>query len=483
MAYIHPQKPDILVAFCHLDDQPVQSGSPGWVTTLIGQLTKLVALKMGSAEPLRVVKDHAIVGGHATEEEIGLLRDAAVVVVVLSPGLLVQAGLGRLLGLLAEKKTSRTAAMGVVVVETDRVNRPQELADVLACRFWSEDDVGRVRPLGYPAPGPRDKDYYARLFDLGTSIAVDLKRLAAATRAQPVVEPSALGADRKTVYLAQATDDLDARREDVRRFLVQYGFRVLPSLWRDDAESFREAARADLQQSGLFIQLLSTYPGKRVPGSDKGLVGLQYETAVALGVPILQWLSGDIDPKSVEQDDHRALLAGSTVMVSGLQEFLDVVMRRLASQTSQESVPPPLSETGYEFLVFVNPERLGLDLEARIQDLLQRRGIGVLHPSRSDDVAKTRECTMANLTYSDGLVLVPAGSSVTWCNHQIMLARKASARRERPMGAIAVALDHEVQSDEAIYNLPNLMVIDCREGVNEPAFQTFIEALRVGGSS
>ena len=69
------------------------------------------------------------------------------------------------------------------------------------------------------------------------------------------------------------TEDLDTRRDAVRRHLDQAGFRVLPEAEpsRDDPEAYRASVDADLARSVVFVQLLSETPGRTTQGVRREL--------------------------------------------------------------------------------------------------------------------------------------------------------------------------------------------------------------------
>src|SRR5262249_51923432 len=115
-----------------------------------------------------------------------------------------------------------------------------------------------------------------------------------------------------TVYLAEATDDLETLRTKLTRNLEQRNLRVIPDAWYPrDPEAFRQAVEDGLNQADLFVQLLSAAPGRKPPGLAGGYVGYQQARARVLGLPILQWRSPALDVPSVERDvedaQHRAL--------------------------------------------------------------------------------------------------------------------------------------------------------------------------------
>src|SRR5262249_38791958 len=91
MAYVHPDKPDLFISYAHVDDEPDAAfpDRPGWVTTLVRCLEKRLAKKLGRVDSYDIWRD-AKLAGHTdlTPDILQRLRDAAVLLVVLSPAYL-----------------------------------------------------------------------------------------------------------------------------------------------------------------------------------------------------------------------------------------------------------------------------------------------------------------------------------------------------------------------------------------------------------
>src|SRR4029453_6296576 len=117
--------------------------------------------------------------------------------------------------------------------------------------------------------------------------------------------------------------------------LRQDGLRVFPEGggYPPDAMAFQDAVQADLRQCTLFLQLLSASRGKR----PEGYVQLQYDQAVAAGLPILQWRNADLNVLAIRHDQHCALLQQDTVHTSRLDDFVQETLKR--AQTHTEAPP------------------------------------------------------------------------------------------------------------------------------------------------
>jgi hypothetical protein len=69
----------------------------------------------------------------------------------------------------------------------------------------------------------------------------------------------------KTVLLAQVTEDLELEGEELRSYLEQYEFNVLPiETYPQGAETFSQAFTADAARADLIVQLLGQSEG-RIP--------------------------------------------------------------------------------------------------------------------------------------------------------------------------------------------------------------------------
>ncbi len=203
----------------------------------------------------------------------------------------------------------------------------------------------RVRLIGIVRNERGEKDYVNHVMDLSDDIAAELKRqkslisthnsanastatLAAQETADsfwavanapsgPAAEP-----DQPSVYLAEVSSDLADLRDEVKRFLIQAEYRVLPAKrFPGDVEGFENAVRVALDRSAVFVQLLSDDPGPNVNGTDHRLVAAQHDLAARMSKPALIWRSRTLDPGKVNDVAHRELLENPNVMALEIQEL------------------------------------------------------------------------------------------------------------------------------------------------------------------
>lgn len=483
MGFLQPDKPDIFVSYAHVNDIPLADGRPGWVSALISALTNLLAMKLGRDDAFDLWMDCRLAGNDSVTPEIDEeLAGTSLLVILLSSGYLASEWCRREMETFrGEVRRRKLEGRRIFLVEFDLVERPPELADLLGYRFWVDDRSGKARG---PSASPSSAPATIATTTCSTTSATTSPPSCGGSRRhrrRPPQRPSrpALAAQpsqgRRVVYLAEATDDLDDLRDEVRRHLTQAGVRILPETdYPRDEASFRRAAACDLARSTLFVQLLSRVAGKKPADSKLGYVALQYECAAAAKTPILQWRSRDLDPSSSSSESHRRLLAGVSVVASDLAEFIRLVVRRV----DQLTAPPPSrrTEIDSEKLVFVNAEENDHALAVQIAKLLCAKGVASILPARRCNPEKVREALVESLIGCDALVMVH-GDNPEWLVRQWEQFRKVKPKRSAPLKAMCLCVSPPPDREPCNLMVPGAHLIDCRSGVQEDLFDGLLNSL------
>ena len=474
MAYIRAYVVDIFVSYALVDDQSAADGQRGWVTTLVHYLKNRLAQKLGRADSFSLWMDRAqsVDDQGALANEIKL-PESALFLIVLSQGYLTSSRCRQELALIHQEVSRRGRdAPRVFVVEIDKVDRPPELRDLLGIRFWTEDSGGRPpRLLGFPNPDPNERHYFERVNDLANDLVQELKRLKkisdSPTAASPFLDA------RATVFLAEATDDLDDRHDEVRRYLVQMGLTTLPQvLFPNDEDDFRRTVTADLEQSLLFVQLLSGMPGRRLNGSDRRRVRLQYECAVGLGLPVMQWRNIQMDLSRVVDLDNRALLEGPGVMACTLVEFMAAVARRI-----EQLIPPPLPSAVDNPIVFVDAEPVDFELARQVGEILARQGITYILPALGLEPLQARADLEETFHICDALLLV-YGQNTLWARSRLRDYHRLRAMRGTPLKAIGLYDAPPPEKSDINFKISGMQIINGRTGLDEGQVMRFLETLK-----
>jgi hypothetical protein len=482
MGFVQPENDDLFVSYAHVDDEPAEGVETGWVTTLVRSLKRELARKLGRPDAASVWMDHRLGTNLAVTPEIeDRIRRCAALLLVLSPGYLASQWCRRELRdfLTKEVGQRKGTSTSVFVVEYDRVERPKELSDLLGKRFWEADpdDQERSRTIGFPRVDPADRRYYDLLNDLCFDIVKELRRLA---QPRPPGPPSAPGppSPGRTIYLAEASEDLEDPYDEVKRYLTQQGYRVLPErVYPPEPAAFEEAVRGDLSASRLFVQLLSELPGKKLEGSDKRRVAVQYECAVALKKPVLHWRRGGIDASKVANPAHRALLTGPEVMEVELEEFKAAIVQRerRLSDPSRPHRPPP------SCFIFVNMTEEDHDIAHCVAKELQQYEAWTALPVQTREVAEDTRDFEDNVRECDGLLLVYGKTKPQWVRAQLRQLRKLAADRNRPLSVIGVYDGPPPKSGEIEMGWEGLRILCGRDGPPRQELQAFVKAAREAG--
>jgi cellulose biosynthesis protein BcsQ len=452
--------PEIFVSYARVDNEPLAEMDKGWVTTLINELKNLLGKKLGTAYSLWM--DYDLRGNQSVSPAIAeQLEKTAILLVILSPGYLASTWCRWELSTFLTKVGKGSGR--VFVVEREEVQKPAELMDLISSKFWVREATGHSRILAMPKP--TELEYYQKLDDLVRQLRNKIKSLTE-EQAEKALSP-AEAARIPTIFLAHVSDDLEERREAVKRYLEQQGVRVLP----DKAYSYaniQQHLAQDLSQCRLFVQLLS----------DKishGLPQLQYEQARAANLPILQWRELALDLNSVSDLAHRALLSQSTVMASSLVRFQTYITNRLKSTETEN-----IEQTTKAPVVFINAVNEDRSLAHQMGNILTTEGIACSLPLEISTRTKPVEIQtnlQQNLLACDAVIVLSGdNTTVDWVKEQVSYCQRLQVRRKQPFKILAVCEKPAV--DKPPVFMPQLRVFKCPTLQAETCLPEFIRILR-----
>jgi hypothetical protein len=527
MGFVDPAWPDIFISYAHVDDEPDPGVEIGWVSTLVRHLEKVLARRLGRPEAFKLWMHHQLaINVQVTPEIRTKVNHSAVLIIILSPGYLASPWCQAEMEWFLDKEVPSRKDNGsrVFVVEFDRVERPESLAGLLGTKFWVPVHLtNHTRSLGLPEPDPKreqDRPYYERVYDLGADVVAELKRLkgqgqsvsSAAVRpslsfgiptqvpkpaerrsaegpylaqsnpASPTAGLSGVLAAAATnggpaVYLAEVTDDLDARRDEVRRYLLQMGLRVRPERdYPNDPVALAGLIKDDLKGASLFVQLLSEWPGKKPAGQACSLVALRNQCAQESKIRVMQWRSPSLELSQVANQEQRALLEAPTVIAADIEEFKGLVIERLREMAAPKPRSPK-AVSGAGTFVFVNSEEADSALVKELRDLLTGRGIASWVPLTASAPEQVRKALELNLEECDGLILVYRNNAV-WLSEQWIRYRKRAPCRNSALRAFGICDGPPALKEPLRLTIPGMHEIDCRDGNLAPnALDGFIQAL------
>jgi hypothetical protein len=466
MAYVSGYDHDVFVSYAHADEAADSSGK--WATELVDRLRGALKHRLGGSEELRIFFDTASLrSNQQLEEMLTAARRSAVFLAIASRSYASRAWTRQELAAFVRvpEDTSRLFAIECLPLAEGELY-PAPLQEHHRMPFWRA-----VSPSNTPVPLSLELDpgaFHQRIYDLAEQIRGQLIIL----RRNGSVEPIAPGSSHGRVLLAQVTEDLEDERDELRRYLDQFGVAVAPAAtYPQGGDEFRRDFEADLAQAGLLVQLLSTRPGRAPPDLIEGYTRFQRDAAAARGIEIVQWRRPDIDLDSVTNPEHRELLMAETVIATGLEAFKAEVLRR-ATPTQPKKTSTKSS------LVFIDADRNDTEIAKALQLEFGRHNFPAIVPALEGPSEQVRADLEENIVDCDALVLVYGQTTDIWVRGQLKLYNKLKPKRTSPARIVALYRGPPPAKREVGFILPEMREIDCRTAVTLEPVRTLVEELR-----
>jgi hypothetical protein len=355
MGYEH----DVFVSYAHADNEVPEGSSAryGWVTTLARNLNT-----GPNVYRKNIFIDHHLKPGDVFSDDlVAKVGRSALLVLLLSQNYIDSEWCGKELDhFIRTHANDPDKPADVFVVELfpyeELTQVPGSIQNIrkrlIHAKFWLQPtDIAAPVLAGYPTPdesGSEGKVHYWRVLnELRGAIDSRLRarRIAPSSAAESAEITASLARAATpalgTVLLADVTDDLEAQRNAVRVALEPEGIAVLPA---GDyvglaPEEFESAIEADLEQSHLFVQLLSLTAGRKGRGFAAPLPQLQFERAVAAKLPIAQWCEQLPAPGQIADEKHARLFETEFVRATNLDAFKSEIIARLHMLKQQREKP------------------------------------------------------------------------------------------------------------------------------------------------
>jgi len=443
VTYVAGYEYDVFVSYAHVDNAPIEPADHGWVDALVGILERDVVMRLGRKEAFSIWRDtQSLRGNYQISGHIpAQVKNSALFLVVLSPGYLASQYCMQELRAFVERRTD-TVEQRIFVICKDPVDEtsevfPPQILDLRKYQFWITDSEHKPRVLGWPLPQndmPQDRQfYYPKIGDVAADISAklnELKRASGSNGASISVTPSQ-NYD-SYVLLAEVTDDLDARREEIRRYLNQQGIGTLPTgSYRLDRTEFERSICADLDRCAGFVQLLGPIAGKAPPDVPEGFGRLQFELASKRNIPVLQWRSPELGADEATSLAHRQFLMSASVRAMPFEDFKRNIVEAIVKNE------PAKSEKSH--FLFVNAAPIDMAQAKAIVSNLDDSLEWEMPLYEADAKAEAIQNEIEpQLVDCDALVVIYGKAGVKWVVSQLQQYRKLAPRRKKDPQLLAV---------------------------------------------
>lgn len=479
MAFVPEMEHDVFVSYAHVDNQKASEQEKGWVDSFVENFRIALDQKLGriGAASIWWDKTNLRPNDPVTSEIQGKVQKSATLLLILSQGYQESEWCQQELKTFVEQHGESTKRVFVVGLQPSRkiVNLPSILQDRISYDFWHRDtSTERIYPLTIYEAEEHKITYTRRVNDAAEDISEQLKALEAATPIQPP-EPKA------TVYLAEVTDDLRPRRDQILRHLKHEGFAVLPKQRDLEGDAFKQALQVELPQCQSFIQLLGEIPGRTPPGMPQGYTRYQWEQAQAEAqkrepsnhLPILQWHDPALVLDEVSSQAQKELLRGNMVFVESLESFKDRIVKVTLEPPPKQA--EPISNDRVPF-VFINAEKKDRSLALKISDHVGDHLFRDL-PIEQGSSSEMRADLEDKLLDCDALIIVYGNASVGWVSGQLRHYNRISPRRREPLRILAVYDGPPEDKPIVDAKMPDLQIIPCRDALDPKSLHEFLKPL------
>jgi len=480
-----PTHTDIFVSYAPADDAVLEGMITGWVSVLVSELQTLVNREMGKPEACSVwMAKHAPRNLPIDSVWQQPLQQAAVLLVILSPSYLNSTHCQQQLEAFVQRVGIHAGR--IFVLESTRLERaayPAVIQPLYGYPFWQQQADGSPATLGLPRLTDNDTLYYQQLQRLARELAQVLTALTAAPDPARFTAPAN---DLPAVFLAEVSDDLAEQRDAVKTYLQQHRIRVLPEhplYFFPTAEELQQQLDVDMQQCGVFVQLLSGINPPRPAGMSTP--SLQARCAEQAGhLQLLQWRSAALDVSQVMDMEQRALLESLHIVTSGLGEFKQLILQRCRAVQQQRAIEQVQQQkraaAGDSHLVFINADKRDQSIAESIQRYLYQQGMSIILPPFDDkDLSPKdlRDDLENNLTVCDAVIVLFGSPNVVWVRNQLLYCEKMRSKREpeRPLKIIALLTEpHKPSVHMELTNLREFQCIDLQEAL---CIEQFLQVL------
>ncbi|MCV6637830.1 hypothetical protein [Candidatus Albibeggiatoa sp. nov. NOAA] len=361
----------------------------GWVEDFVKNLTLYLHKQLGEIDDGFIWAKYMLYGNETKQTQQKYLNNSTYLIAILSP---------------AYFKTINTQEIeefnnleNLIIVEHDKVNRPEELKNFVGYSFWKEERNGKI------------KQFTKNI--CGISYTSTVKQIARdlATKFKPTAKKLNLDLDQVFIFLYSSNEYI-VEQNDLRQFLKYKNVSIL---------SKTANLKNELQQANLFIQL----------GTDKEGNAL-YKIANKLNIPIKRWTNNKNDAETSPSYFYSDDIAKFGKEIG---YFIDTLHKKNINANSK---PSPLNQ--YVFINAIEEDRnFVID---NIQKKLNTNNIeSVLIPSEEFTSSKNIKKSLEQSLLSHYAVIIVCDSApLYWVYQQILFCKDIEFKRERKFQVIAV---------------------------------------------
>jgi serine/threonine protein kinase len=449
---------DVVITYSKLDDHPLMSGRPGWISQLHENLQVRVAQLSG--KQVAVVKHSDSSAPAEIEAEVlKQIPKAKTVVSVLSPPFAHSNGCQKIVKSFWRSATdsgqfevdNHSRLLNVIKTPVDADELPPDLralyTSLVPYEFFERDpQTGRLREFDEAFGNTALQRFHERVYDVAYDISQVLKYLG---------DPAHTGEKRtahpKTIFLAATTSDLEPQRDQLRRELIELGHTVVPKQPLPlVASELVSVVQSCLEQADIAIHFVGEHFGLVPEATELSMVALQNQVAARYcdnsALKRLIWIPKGLQPKDQRQTSFIRQLQADPRTVTGAEliadtlENLKVLLRtRWEHEQAERDKPAQKAVTGDTPRVYLICDQQDEAAIEPIEDFFYAQGIEVSLPGFEAEESEVQQIHIQNLRDCDAALIYYGAAGMHWVDFKIRDLQKAAGYRDsRPIDVSAV---------------------------------------------
>jgi len=507
---------DIFISYAHLDDKPLDEGAKGWITDFHTLLETRLEQTIG--HEILIWRDAKLTGNEVFAAEIeSQLPSLKLMVSIITPRYLDSDWCKREMaafykaaiesGGISIGNKSRLFKIVKTPVDREVIERlpdgiHQVFDEILDYKFYfNEPATGKFRELSRNSwvDNTIRQEYMNKLDDVVQDMANIIKLF---NRTGESLE------EKKKIYLAETSYDLQPFRDNLVRELEEANFAVLPNKNLPFVvDKFSADVEGYIDQSMLSVHMISSSNYAAQPeGVDKSIVILQNEIAArkseAGDFKRLIWMPPPL-PDSVsdgalfarqsafiqELKSNPEFQKGADILVGPLEEFklaiFDTIKRIKAEEETKAAAPAATAgitanqgDNAVKLVYLICDER-DLDNTMPLEDHLTDNGLEILLPIFDGDNAQMRQAHLDNLKICDAVIIYYGAGNYRWVGSMKSdLMRLPAMGRTNPLLEKTFYIAGPADPDKEKFKSNDVGIINGISGFKPELFKQFIKNLK-----
>jgi hypothetical protein len=517
-------KQDAFISYKQDNNKQIDEHSKGWVDNfherLEVQLVELIGRKVAIWRDPMLAGNSVLIGTLR-----GKIKETAALITILSPGYVRSEwcmGELREFCSVAEEtgglhRNGKSRIFAVVKIPPDGGKYPDEISQQLRYDFFAiNSKTNRPDEFRHDLGTNRDQRYWNKLADLAWDLKELLTEMGAFT--EPVELEKNILSDsspatnspstkKKTIYLAETTDDLSEQRRQIREELKLHGYRILPERPLPYVfAAYAEEVKKNLAEADAAISLLGHTYGLIPDGAgDRSILHLQLDLANEFadgrsGFKRLIWMPEGWEASDAklgqmlqQVKEHADPHTGMEFLQTSLEEFKTLMHKRLTATGLNGHAPKPAPAAHERRKVYLVCDRRDIsDAKPLIAWLQKERRYEVVLPEFEEIEGETplADIHQQNLLECDGVIVYYGQGSSRWVNAKKSdiekhagLEKTVESTRIRPLRAKAFYVTKPFDDLKDVFDPLTALVIKNFEDFNPAFLNDFISDLEGGNDN